>query len=144
MSGPDTKEHADYLQQEAARLRHQAAGLASSVAATEEQVADTLEEVAEHRPAVDAERLRAEAESARQCAAKERGLSNQLSNDRSPPRRTPADERGQHSAAQIKAAARLRRRARACQPEGRSHFSNSRVGCIVDKELPRRGVRHGK
>jgi hypothetical protein len=64
----------------------------SSVAATEEEVADTLEEVAEHRPAADAERLRAEAESARQSAAKERGLSTQLSNDRGPRRRTPADE----------------------------------------------------
>ncbi len=69
-------------------------------AATEEQVAETLAEVAEHRPAADAERLRAEAESARQYAAKERDLSNQLSNDRGPQRRTPADECGPSAAVQ--------------------------------------------
>ena len=62
-------------------------------------VADTWEEVAKHRPAADAERLRAEAESARQYAAKEYGLSNQLSNDRGPRRRTPADEHGPSAAA---------------------------------------------
>ena len=100
MSGPDADEHAERLQQEAARLRRQAAGLASSVAATEEEVADTLEEVAEHRPAADAERLHAQAESARQYAAKELWLSNQLSNDRDPRRRTPADEHGPSAAAQ--------------------------------------------
>ncbi|HUK71597.1 MAG TPA: hypothetical protein VLW50_22990, partial [Streptosporangiaceae bacterium] len=44
-------------------IRNQAAGLASSVAASEEEVA---------------ERLRDEAESARQHAAKEHGVSNQL------------------------------------------------------------------
>ena len=43
-------------------------------------------------PAADAERLRDEAGSARQHAAKERGVSNQLSNDRGRQRRTLADE----------------------------------------------------
>jgi hypothetical protein len=69
------------------------------VAATAEEIADTLEKIAEHRPAADAERLRAEAESARQYAAKERRLSNQLSNDRGR-RRTPADEHEPSTAAQ--------------------------------------------
>lgn len=73
-------------------MRNQADGLGRSVAATKEEAADTLEGVAEHRPAADAERLRDESESARQHAAKERGVSNQLSNDRSRQRRTPADE----------------------------------------------------
>jgi len=59
-------------------IRNQAAGLGNSMAATEEEVTDTLEEVVEHRPAADAERLRDEAGSARQRAAKERGVSNQL------------------------------------------------------------------
>ena len=72
--------------------KNQVAGLGSSVAATEEELADTLEEVAEHRPAADAERLWDEAESARQYAAKELGMSNQLSNDRGRQRRTAADE----------------------------------------------------
>ena len=81
-------------------IRNQAAGLGSSVAATEEEVADSLEEVAEHRPAADAEPLRDEAESARQHAAKERGVSNQLSNDRGRQRRTPADERERHAPVQ--------------------------------------------
>ena len=64
-------------------MRNQAAGPASSAAATEEEV----------------ERLR-EAESARQHAAKERGVSNQLSNDRSRQRQTPADEGERHAAVQ--------------------------------------------
>ena len=100
MSGPDAKEHAEHLQQKATSLRHHAAGLANSVAATEEEAADTLEKVTEHRPAADAERLRAQAESARQYAAKERCLSNQLSNDRGRQQRTLADERGPRAAAQ--------------------------------------------
>ena len=100
MSGSDAQEHAEHLQQEAARLRRRAAGLASSVASTEEEVADTLDDVAEHRSAAGAERLRAEAESARQFAAEERGVSNQLSNDRGPRRRTPADEHGPSAAVQ--------------------------------------------
>ena len=66
-------------------MRNQAAGLANSVAASEEEVA---------------ERLRDEAESARQHAAKERGVGNQLSNDRSRQRRTPADEGERHAAVQ--------------------------------------------
>jgi hypothetical protein len=74
----------------------QAAGLGGSGAATEEEVADTLEEVAGHRPAADAERLRDEAGSARQHAAKERGVSN----DRGRQGRTPADERERHTAVQ--------------------------------------------
>ena len=65
-------------------MRNRAAGVASSVAVTEKEVA---------------ERSRDEAESARQHAAKERGLSNQLSNDRGPRRRTPADEHGPSAAA---------------------------------------------
>jgi hypothetical protein len=81
-------------------IRNQAAGLGISVAATEEEVADTLEEVAEPWPAADAERLRDEAESARQHAAKERGVSNQLSNDRGRQRRAPADECERHAAVQ--------------------------------------------
>jgi hypothetical protein len=46
------------------------------------------------------ERLRAQAEYARQFAARERGLSNEVSNDRGGQRRTPADERGPSAAAQ--------------------------------------------
>ena len=80
-------------------MRNQAAGLASSVAATEEEVADTGR--SRGAPASRrAERLRDEAESARQHAAKERGVSNQLSNDRSRQRRTPADEHGRRAAVQ--------------------------------------------
>ena len=58
-------------------MRNQAAGLASSVAATEEEV-----------------------ESARQHAAKERSVSNQLSNDRSRQRQTPVDESERRAAVQ--------------------------------------------
>ena len=46
------------------------------------------------------ERLRAQAEYARQSAARERGLSNEVSNDHGGQRRTPADERGPSAAAQ--------------------------------------------
>jgi len=81
-------------------MKNQADGLVRSVAATAKEVADTLEGVAEHRPAADAERLRDEAESARQHVAKERGVSNQLSNDRGRQRRTPADECERHTAVQ--------------------------------------------
>jgi hypothetical protein len=66
-------------------IRNQAAGLANAVEVTEEAVA---------------ERLRAEAESARQHAAKEHGVSNQLSNDRGRQRWTLADDGERHAAVQ--------------------------------------------
>jgi len=83
-------------------IRNQGSGLGSSVAATEEEIADTRKEVAGHRPAADAERSRDGAESARQRAAKERGASNPLSNDRGRQPRTPADERERRTAVQSK------------------------------------------
>jgi type II secretory pathway component PulM len=46
------------------------------------------------------ERLRAQAEAARQFAARERGLSNEVSNDRGGQLRTSADQRGPSAAAQ--------------------------------------------
>jgi type II secretory pathway component PulM len=46
------------------------------------------------------ERLRAQAEAARQFAARERGLSNEVANDRGGRRRTPADECEPSAAAQ--------------------------------------------
>ena len=70
-----------------------------SVADIEKEASDTLEKGAERRRSAHAERWHGRAESVRQHAAKERGLSNQLSNDRGRQRRRPAGEWGPSAAA---------------------------------------------